>query len=724
MTTRVPKPYAGVSHVLSRYQRALLYGAGIVISITLVLVTGFALYYLVNAYIKERQAEFVVRKSLLQVDFLSGEGALRADVLPAESAWGIRQTVSRYDEASLILDVNGKIVFNAEDISKGQGVTARALALQPWKWPNTGLDGRYSNGLFIIKDRVTSTDWILVYVFSWLTIMAELWRSLLGYIATMLLLLGFVWTVLLFLERKVFRPAYQRSQRVFESENRNRTIVEAADVENQAKSAFLATMSHEIRTPLNAILGNLELLGNSSLSRLQRERLQTVTTSSTQLLDIINDVLDFSKIESGQMIIEALPFSLIETTRQVGAIFAAVAQRKNVQFDIIIDDTLAAHYLGDAIRIRQIITNLVSNAIKFTESGEITLEVYRQDDNLDNSPIVIGVSDTGIGITPDQQRILFSSFMQADASTTKRYGGIGLGLALCKRLSDLMGGNIAVKSEINTGSTFIVTLPLPVVDSPIIAMDHLDTDIDVISNLSTEQNVPIIRILVVDDHPANLQLIQAQLEALGYQSDLADSGGMALKYFYKQSYDMIMTDLNMPDMDGYALARCLRAEGALLPILAITAYATNEEYQRCSNAGIDQLLIKPVLLKEMHEAICSLVKNKAGIQIDKVLPQLDFKGYLPASVHAALSNSLQLSLQALHKALKSGDMKTMLDHLHSVRGAFAMFHGADVVSACAQMEQQIRMGDMSGLRTALSHFESLTYAALAQRIAPDSSGSD
>jgi two-component system capsular synthesis sensor histidine kinase RcsC len=487
----------------------------------------------------------------------------------------------------------------------------------------------------------------------------------------------------------------------------------AADAANQAKSAFLATMSHEIRTPLNAILGNLELLGRSQLSSSQSERLQVITSSSTALLGIINDILDFSKVESGQMTLEAIRFDLAETVSQVGSIFAPLAHEKGLEFECVIDDSLASHYLGDPTKIRQIAANLVSNAIKFTDTGEVLLEVYRKDDTVDDSPIMIGVIDTGIGMTVAQQKTLFSPFSQADSTITRRFGGTGLGLALCRRLAELMKGTILVRSAPGEGSTFVVTLPIRADTSA------PQADIEEESQLPmspVSSSAKAIRVLVVDDQVSNRELIRAQLATLGYEADVAEEGGAALRYFNQRHFDAVMTDINMPGMDGYSLARCLRAQGAVVPIIAITAHAAAEEHAQCEAAGIDTVLLKPILLDTIDRTLRRLVSGAGRRPVTHVTEKQNIaQGLLPEPVYAALNLLLEESLTTLHTAANAGDTKTLLACLHSVRGSFAMIHERETAGVCEQMEQLARNNDIAAVRDAIMRFKPLARAALARR---------
>ncbi|MGF6484567.1 two-component system capsular synthesis sensor histidine kinase RcsC [Paraburkholderia sp. JPY419] len=728
----------------------------------------------------------------------------------------------RYDEESLLLDSAGNVILSTATPGTDGTLTQRILESRSQAAERTGESRRYRNRLFTASAEVTNSGWTIVYAFTWRTILRDLGPRLAAYIAVMLLVLGFMWLLLLMLDHKLFKPDYERSQRVFESEALNRAMVAAApsgfallsfeqgeillqsnlmrsyelnthpdeprlherllalydhspgapawqsdlemplrltdgrvddllvsmvrtkyrgkdvllcsfsdittlknterkldearaaaDAANEAKSAFLAMMSHEIRTPLNAILGNLELLGRSPLSPLQEQRVGVVTSSSTALLGIINDILDFSKVESGQMTLESISFDLGQVIREVAAMFEPVAQAKGLEFDCVIDDALAPHYLGDPTRIRQIAINLVSNAIKFTATGDVLLEVYLKDDTADDSPIVIGVSDTGIGMTPQQQETLFHAFTQADSSIARRYGGTGLGLALCLRLTELMHGTIRVKSELNAGSTFVVTLPIPVsAATPVSAPGHTKAE-----PKSTEIDTHAIQILVVDDQLANRELLVAQLATLGYEADMAESGGAALRRFNERHYDLVMTDINMPGMDGYALARCLRAQSAPVPIIAITAHVAAEVRAQCTQAGIDEVLLKPVLLDTMEATVRRLVNEAARRPANDTVARRDIsQGPLPEHIHAAMTQALKDSLRELHAAIELGDMKTVLAQLHAVRGSFAMIQETEVATACAQMEQQARNNDIAAVKDGLERFEPLAYSALARRV--------
>ncbi|WP_052321654.1 hybrid sensor histidine kinase/response regulator [Ralstonia sp. A12] len=492
-----------------------------------------------------------------------------------------------------------------------------------------------------------------------------------------------------------------------------RDAKQAADEANRAKSVFLSTMSHEIRTPLNAILGNLELIQRMPLEPVVDERLQVVTSSSNALLGIINDVLDFSKIEAGQVTIESIPFDAAAIVRDVAAIFEPIAQQKGLQFDCIVDDSVGPAYAGDPTRLRQIASNLLSNAIKFTEKGDVLIEIYAKQNGAGKPAIVVGVSDSGIGMSPEQQARLFEPFVQADSTIARRFGGSGLGLALCRRLVDLMGGTISLRSAPGDGSQFTVTLPFAPAELPA-DVTHAAQPTANAQRVSAGS----IKVLAVDDQASNRELIRMQLESLGYRVDLADSGGEALRRFNEQHYDVLLTDLSMPGMDGYALARCLRAQGAKQPIIALTAHAAIEEHQRCMQEGIDAVLVKPILLKALDTTLHRMVRTDA-VEAPAVASRESIgEGHLPERVLAALKASTHDLLESPQVALSSDDREAALRHLHAIRGTFAMVHEQSVADTCAEMEQQAKRGDaLPELQPGLDRLVHLTQETLARRAA-------
>lgn len=372
---------------------------------------------------------------------------------------------------------------------------------------------------------------------------------------------------------------------------------DAADAASQAKSHFLATISHEIRTPLNGVLGMAQAMAADRLSKTQRQRLTIVQQSGETLLALLNDVLDLSKIEAGKMDLEEAEFDLGEVIHSAHAAFAGVAAEKNLGLSLHIDAAAQGVYLGDPTRLRQVLYNLISNGLKFTQAGEVVVDAARAGDDL-----VVTVRDSGIGIAPDRLAALFTDFTQAEASTSRRFGGTGLGLSICKSLIELMGGEILVTSQPGEGSTFVVRLPLPRLrdkdSAPVVADQAAHTD----------AAAPEIRILAAEDNLVNQLVLSTLLEQLGLAPVLVSNGREAVEAWARESWDIILMDMQMPEMNGLAATRLIRdreaAEGrARTPIIALTADALSHQAEEYRSAGIDGLVSKPIQLTQLITAI-------------------------------------------------------------------------------------------------------------------------
>ncbi|WP_440026503.1 response regulator [Chromobacterium amazonense] len=477
-----------------------------------------------------------------------------------------------------------------------------------------------------------------------------------------------------------------------------------AESANRAKSSFLAMMSHEIRTPLNAILSSLELLARTPLQEKQQKRLDVALNSTYGLLGIINDILDLSKVEAGQISIESISFDLRALAQEAIQTMSPLAAAKGLAFLSVISSDLAPAYLGDPLRIRQIMLNLLSNAIKFTESGEVIFEVYHQDESDLTSPIRIGVTDSGIGISAEDQDKIFNEFMQADASITRRFGGTGLGLPLCKKLLGLLGGNIEFISEAGVGSTFIATLPLQASHSAVEANRDLPD-----MAMAPHRR---LRLLVVDDHPVNCGLIQEQLQELGHDADTAANGKQALQLACAHTYDVIATDLNMPGMDGYTLAKLMRGENIMAPIIAITAHAGDEERALCAEAGINEVLIKPISLAALNKVIQTLMPNVAPVRARSLNDAPSAPIALSPARLKLLLDSLEDSLQAIQSAAHTQNARQAKDQLHAIKGVFAMLHLTQVAQACKALEDLAQADDWSTLLGQLPALRILAHQQL------------
>ncbi|HWA63159.1 MAG TPA: PAS domain-containing protein [Caulobacteraceae bacterium] len=405
------------------------------------------------------------------------------------------------------------------------------------------------------------------------------------------------------------RSAEEAQQRLIDGLiQAERELIEAkerAEAGDAAKSAFLATMSHEIRTPLNGVLGMVQAMAQDELTPVQAERLDVIQKSGAALLAILNDLLDLSKIEAGRLVLEEGECDIGEIASGVAAASTTLATEKDIGFHLEVDPDARGVYRGDATRVRQILYNLVSNALKFTLEGEVRVRVSRQ-----RAMLVVTVKDTGIGIAPDRMGALFDKFTQADASTTRLFGGTGLGLAICQELAGLMGGKVTAESELGVGSTFTVRLPLPRIGGPRGAKAREQTRPPPAPKID-------VRILAAEDNPMNQLVLKTLLHQVGVEPVLVGDGREALQAWESGDWDVILMDVQMPVMDGPTAARAIREAEARTgrrrtPIIALTANAMSHQAETYQACGMDAVVAKPIETARLYAALEAVLAESAA----------------------------------------------------------------------------------------------------------------
>ena len=504
--------------------------------------------------------------------------------------------------------------------------------------------------------------------------------------------------------------------------------IDRAEAANQAKSDFLANMSHDIRTPMNAILGFTELLkrGYSKNEADARKYLETIHSSGKHLLDLINDILDLSKVEAGALDVERIACAPHLLAREVITVLAVKARESGITLDFATAGPVPATIQTDPTYLRRIITNLVGNALKFTERGGVRVTL-RLIETTGRHQIAIDVTDTGVGVPPDRLESMFEPFTQADSSITRRFGGTGLGLTISRRFARAMGGDIVATSVPGQGSTFTVTVDTgPLVGVAMLSPDEVKAAAE--PGDAVEQarwQFPPARVLVVDDGPENREFLALLLGDTGLRVELAENGAVGVEMARARPFDMILMDMQMPVMDGYTATRTLRADGSRIPIIALTANAMKESEQKVLDAGCSGFQTKPINIDQLLQTLAHLlggirVEHAPHAQAATAAPQAAPAQPAGAPIRSRLADVAKLQatvrkfaqrldeqMTAFARAQVAGNFTELASLAHWLRGAAGTVGYDAFTEPAARLELSAKAGDGPACATALAELHAM-----------------
>jgi signal transduction histidine kinase/CheY-like chemotaxis protein len=456
-----------------------------------------------------------------------------------------------------------------------------------------------------------------------------------------------------------------------------------AETAVKAKQQFLSNMSHEIRTPMNAIIGFTKVLLKSDLTAKQKEYLSAIKMSGDALIVLINDILDLAKVDAGKMVFEKIPFKMRLSISAMLHLFETKIQEKNLKLVVDYDKTIPEVLLGDPVRLHQIILNLLSNAVKFTAKGKIYVSIRLLSNNTDNAEVLFSIKDTGIGIPDEKMVKIFENFQQASSGTSRLYGGTGLGLAIVKQLVESQGGSIQVASKVNEGSTFSFTLRFQKTDE--------ETSEEIIDE-KFDDEIKNLKVLVVEDIPLNQLLMKTLLDDFGFERDIADNGKIAIEKLKTKDFDIILMDLQMPEMNGFEATDYIRnVMHSNIPIIALTADVTTVDLAKCKAVGMNDYIAKPVDERILYSKIIGLIKRTAMVDNnskkekvaseEKVIRCTDL-GYLntrtksnPALMMEMISLYLEqtpMLICVMKKSMEEKDWNSLHSAVHKMIPSFAI----------------------------------------------------
>ena len=498
-----------------------------------------------------------------------------------------------------------------------------------------------------------------------------------------------------------------------ELQDRQKQIIEQAEHTSKMKSQFMATVSHEIRTPMSGIIGMTELMTETEMSAEQRETVQTIKICAENLLTLVNDILDYSKLEANKLELDKRPFKLVDTIKNTTDLFAYKARQKNISIKYYIDPNIPEYIVQDEARIYQVLFNIIGNAVKFTPSGQITINVKKLSKHLE-----FKISDTGIGIPKDKHKTIFESFTQLNPGYHSDTYGTGLGLSISKSILELMGGDIEIESEIGKGATFTFKISTSSKsDGPTIATQQ--------QVITQKIDVTQMKVLIVEDNPINLKLIATILDKIGVQIDTAEDGLVAVEKIKANSYHLVFMDVQMPKLDGKSATKRIRAiEGheSLPYIIALTANVTNEHKEECLASGMDDFLPKPIrvqVIRSLIESYASKIdfekeqgnpletRSKKLIDVEKL--KQDFDGFddLLQQFSEIFLKNYATYLQQIDTLISAQDYEEVAKVIHTFKGIISNFQSMEIRENIEELERLAKGRDVNGLKSCFTKTTSL-----------------